>query len=379
MVRNLYLIPNFGLQVASGDYAFPRPDRDFVKELSEAGFTVTVLALGLRNQDLFSDVSYQSSKVHFRTLSEHGGDVGFLSKAIVYLKAVATLYVELRASARDQIAYIYFPGHINVVAALLCSLLGVEYGLYIRGQLGSGRVLSWLNARVISNAKFIISTGNSFATAISPLNENVTEVVPMISPFSGLLPRSNYEIEGQANLLFVGHITESKGVYDMLKAVKLLKDLRENFHLKIVGGGPPAEMERLSYEIESNHLASVVSCVGQISDMEKLAELYAEADIFVYPSWSEGFPRVIYEAMFFGLPICCTVLPGMVNFMFNDRNCLEIERQQPEEIFECVVRLLREEGLRRELGSRARMEVANYFDAFEASSHSEQVFIEMAR
>lgn len=108
-------------------------------------------------------------------------------------------------------------------------------------------------------------------------------------------------------LIFAGKISEKKGVKSLIKSMEYLKD--ENVVLKLAGGAGNAQEYK---EIEE--LAKVCSCevkfLGKLSQQE-LAKATNNSDIFVLPSFYEGLPLVIIEAMACGARVVCTDLPGI--------------------------------------------------------------------
>ena len=79
------------------------------------------------------------------------------------------------------------------------------------------------------------------------------------------------------------------------------------FHLTIVGGGD--ERTELEHNIKKFELSHLITLTGSIPN-EKITKYYEEADIFIQPSYNEGFPRVVLEAMASGLPIVATDAGG---------------------------------------------------------------------
>jgi glycosyltransferase involved in cell wall biosynthesis len=102
-------------------------------------------------------------------------------------------------------------------------------------------------------------------------------------------------------LLFIASFREVKGHKYLLRAFATLQaDSEHEYRLRLVGHGPmKEEMVRLTAELG---LEDAVTFTGYIDDREQLLDQYRKADIFVLPSLSEGFPRVINEAMAVGLP-----------------------------------------------------------------------------
>ncbi|CUH79410.1 glycosyltransferase family 4 protein [Tropicibacter naphthalenivorans] len=106
--------------------------------------------------------------------------------------------------------------------------------------------------------------------------------------------------EGQ-ELLFVGRLAAVKGVPVLLEA---LKDLPTGWHLTVIGDGP----DRAALETQAKGLN--VDFLGYRSQAE-VAEALAQTDVFVLPSFAEGVPVVLMEAMASGVPVVTTQIAGV--------------------------------------------------------------------
>ncbi|MCR5576829.1 MAG: glycosyltransferase family 4 protein [Oscillospiraceae bacterium] len=114
--------------------------------------------------------------------------------------------------------------------------------------------------------------------------------------------------DGKTRLLFAGKIAEKKGVFSLLRAMSRL-DRPERYSLTLAGGyGDEEEYARI------REAAKAVPCElrfpGKLSQPE-LAAVMNGSDVFILPSFYEGLPLVLIEAMACGLRCVCTDLPGI--------------------------------------------------------------------
>lgn len=108
--------------------------------------------------------------------------------------------------------------------------------------------------------------------------------------------------------LFLGEIGERKGVFDLLQAIsEHKKELKGSVELRI--GGNKQE-ERLLKTISDNKLSDFVRFEGFVSG-EKKNYLLNWSDVFILPSYNEGLPISILEAMSYGMPIISTPVGGI--------------------------------------------------------------------
>ena len=114
-------------------------------------------------------------------------------------------------------------------------------------------------------------------------------------------------------ILFAGKMSEKKGVYSLLHSLKHLEN-PENTELCLAGGcGSPEELEKLqNMALEA---PCRVSFLGKLNQKE-LAREMNRSHVFVLPSFYEGLPLVLIEAMACGMKTVCTDLPGIRPWLF---------------------------------------------------------------
>jgi len=95
--------------------------------------------------------------------------------------------------------------------------------------------------------------------------------------------------------LFIGRINETKGVFDLLKVISLLKDWFPDFQLAIMGTGDSFTIGRLKAKIKEHNLSRNVKFLGYIDNQEKF-NIIKSSKIFLFPSYKESFGISLLEA-----------------------------------------------------------------------------------
>jgi glycosyltransferase involved in cell wall biosynthesis len=103
--------------------------------------------------------------------------------------------------------------------------------------------------------------------------------------------------------------------------------------------------------------------------------MLAKADVFVLPSYNEGLPMALLEAMSWGLPVITTPVGGIPEVVSNTQNGLLVTPGDIQQLSEAMQSLIKEEKLRLSLGSAARISVApldvkDYFGSLKSIYHS---------
>ncbi len=156
--------------------------------------------------------------------------------------------------------------------------------------------------------------------------------------------------ENRIVLLFVSRLIEGKGLQDILPQLPdLIVRYREKgieTEFRIVGDGPYRdELERL---ISQYGLEGSVKLCGK-KGKDELPGYYGTADMFVFPSRSEGMPNVVLEAMSYGLPVVMTPCEGSEELI--DGNGYVV---RAEEFGSVISGLINDREKRQQLGSRSR-------------------------
>ena len=118
-------------------------------------------------------------------------------------------------------------------------------------------------------------------------------------------------------MLFLGLITEAKGIFDLLDVITEHKaEWNDKVVLHIGGNG---KVEKLQKMIKESGIENLVKYEGWVSG-EKKSELLNMADAFILPSYTEGVPISILEAESYGLPILSTPVGGIPEIVVDEEN-----------------------------------------------------------
>ena len=168
---------------------------------------------------------------------------------------------------------------------------------------------------------------------------------------------------GNANpvVTMVASMLRAKGVDLFLQACQRLNEGGTPFEAWMVGAWPrTADRESARQFIEANGLQGRVILCDQQSDV---ASIYARTDVLLLPTRRDSLPRAVMEAMAHGLPVVATRVDGIPEMVEEGVTGYLVEPEDVEGFAAAVTRLLRNEGLRRQMGQAGRARAARLFSA----------------
>lgn len=166
-------------------------------------------------------------------------------------------------------------------------------------------------------------------------------------------------------LLFCGRIGQRKGTFDLIEAfANLPHELKNCAELIIAGDG---DIEKGRSLVGSLNLTEHITFLGWVNS-EQRDKLLTKADVFILPSYNEGLPMAILEAMSWGLPVISTPVGGIPELVIPNKNGLLVEPGDIQQLSIAMQALITNEELRLKMGRTAResvipFDIKNYLNS----------------
>ncbi len=170
---------------------------------------------------------------------------------------------------------------------------------------------------------------------------------------------ANIRQPDRLTFIFIGRIVGDKGINELISAFTRLHHERPNTRLLLIGGYEP-ELDPINPDTEQTicqHPA--IEAVGQQQDVRPWL---AASNIFVFPSYREGFPNVVIEAGAMGLPSIVTDINGSREIISHGENGVIIPPRNTEALYSVMHQLTDNHELRTLLASKARDMIASRFE-----------------
>jgi len=176
--------------------------------------------------------------------------------------------------------------------------------------------------------------------------------------FSSDAPPIEEYKDGKLNILFVGRLEKRKGAEYLVRAFEIIKREFPNSRLIVVGSSKK-HREILKEFVRVQEIEDVVFA-GYVKD-EDLANYYSTADIFCSPAiGKESFGIVLLEGMAVGKPIVASNIGGYPSVVTDGVEGILVPPKDEDALAEAILRLLKDDTLRLEMGAKGKLRAQNY-------------------
>lgn len=135
--------------------------------------------------------------------------------------------------------------------------------------------------------------------------------------------------------IYLGRVSKIKGIAELIEAFGKVKVTRSNFTCDLIGHGDrPKVLENYQSKVLNNNLSTQIKFLGRKDGKEKF-QILNEGDIYIFPSYMEGCPTSVIEALASGLYVISTDV-GALNDIINDRNGIKVKPKNVNELVEAI-------------------------------------------
>lgn len=144
---------------------------------------------------------------------------------------------------------------------------------------------------------------------------------------------SQFDVGSRTKLLYVGRVSQEKGLDILTEAFKRASKMRDSLQLIVVGDGPYLkEMQR--------ELRNAPATFTGVLKGEELAQAYASADLFVFPSATDTFGNVVLEAQSSGLPVIVTDKGGPSENVLPNETGIIVPANNPDSLLRAIIHMI---------------------------------------
>ena len=214
------------------------------------------------------------------------------------------------------------------------------------------RYLRWITKYALKNARKIIAVSETTKKDLIDLyNGNPEKITVVHHGFNNnLLNKNQKSKENFPYILYIGRLETKKNIQGLIKAFNLLKKIHRVPHKLVLVGSRGYGYEDLKFNKD-------IIEKGYVSEQEK-SELLNNADMFVFPSFYEGFGMPILEAQAVGCPVITSNVSSMPEVA--GQGAILVEPRNIEQITENMYKVISNNDLRKELIEKGNQNIKRF-------------------
>ena len=234
-------------------------------------------------------------------------------------------------------------------------LHGGEFARFYQDECGprEKRYVRW----IFENAALVLALSDEWRQRLLRICPRATIEV-LVNAVSLPEPRVLNEPTPLApRVLFLGHLERAKGTYDLVHAFARVAERFPQARLVCGGDGAIEHVRTLAQQLG---ISDRVECPGWLG-LEQKRRALATAAIFALPSYAEGLPMALLEAMSWGLPVVTTPVGGIPQVVTHEMNGWLVEPGHIDELAAALSVLLEHPTTRSRLGKAARSTIEAHY------------------
>ncbi len=259
------------------------------------------------------------------------------------------------------------------VAMLTSSLTAIPYSFTLHGPFVFYEAHSLHLREKIHRAKFVACISNFCRSqAMFLCDPSCWSALHVVH--CGIDPAlfEKREHTGTGNqLLFVGRLAAAKGIPVLLDALSQVRKEHPDIHLTMVGDGEDRTL--LEKQVRHLGLEKQVTMVGYESQ-KKIRERLSSADALLLPSFAEGLPVVLMEALAAHVPVVTTQIAGSAELVENGISGFLVPPGDSHSFAAAITELVGKRQLRIDMGARGRQKVETEFHSYDEAAKLQRLF-----
>jgi glycosyltransferase involved in cell wall biosynthesis len=327
----------------------------------------------LNHHYVFAAIGYGGNAE--KLLKERGFEVHILNRNFS-IKNISNIWAVYQLIKRVNPDIVHTAaGEANFHGIIAAKLAGVK--IIIGEEIGipsHSKIAQRFFKQVYSFAKKVICVSEAVKRHLNEIGEIITEKgVVIYNPANAPTDSHLYSDPNVFNIVYVGRLEKVKNVEMLLHAFNKIDNT--NIHLTIVGEG----RERENLEGITNHfsLNENVTFTGFSQNPHQFLE---GADLFVLPSFSEGFGIAVVEAMLMKVPVLCSNVGGIPEFVKDNENGWLFNPLKEDELVEKLNTILAKNKIDlREIGLKGYNDVNNVFTVEKYVENLENLYERLAK
>lgn len=220
-----------------------------------------------------------------------------------------------------------------------------------------GKAAQRIISAIFNRAERVVVLSPTWKDKLPKVTSN-PNIEPIPNPVMPVVDHdADLPVRSKCKLLFLGRLSKEKGLYDLLNVISRVRPQHPDIELICGGDGGLDEVKRY---IATHELSANVHLVGWVSGDRK-QQLLEASSIYLLPSYYEGLPMGLLEAMSVGMAVIASNVGGIPDIIDDGEDGLMVEPGDTDALELAIRILLNDDALRTKLGMAAQEKVKGHY------------------
>lgn len=181
------------------------------------------------------------------------------------------------------------------------------------------------------------------------------------------------------NILFLAVLIKRKGIFDLISAAYRIKNDKElkKYNIKFIVAGSGDDEEEVKELIKRKGLNNYFVLKGWVSGLKKI-DIIKSCQLMVLPSYNEGLPVSLLEAMSYGMPVISTRVGSIEDLVINEVNGILIEPGDVECLYDSIKSLIIDKNKWEKFSSNSKEEISKNYNSKSYFNEMEQMYLKLS-
>ena len=216
--------------------------------------------------------------------------------------------------------------------------------------------------------RIINSKASYFTVATDDVIKELKKKQTKAKLYRGHYPTTKPEVSSldfpikKYDIVYYARLSKDKGIEDLIEAIRILKRTRPTINAIIIGGGSKTYTNQIESLIQSLDLNNNINFAGFLPSQQDVFKLAANARVYVLPTYFDGLPGSIREAMFMSIPVVAYAVGGIPS-LNDEKECITlVEKQNINELVKKIELVLDDTERTNNLVENAYEIITNKYD-----------------
>jgi len=258
---------------------------------------------------------------------------------------------------------------------VLLHIHGGEFNLFFNtGNIFQKRIISY----VLDISNHIVVLSKAWLPDIQRMTKN-QKLTSLSNPVNMKYYQRDFKQDTDSSskfeIIFLGGLIRAKGIYDLLESFPQIVKQVPNARLHLCGTGP---IEKLKMKCSQLGVENSVVFHGWVSGESKISRIL-NSDLLILPSYNEGLPVSVIEAMAAGLPVVCTPVGGVPDIFVDGENGFFFTPGDQNALVERVLQLAQNPDLRLQMGRTNYVKARELFDLEKIINQLDSLYLDLSK